>query len=109
MSDAPKTPAELEREVLAAILPDTRMARQAAYIKAEVERRTSARVDISEPRVENGHHLKISDAASGYYETFGVSKYGITPSEIRFGSKFKGGDKVKRIVDATVNKARKLK
>lgn len=83
--------------------------RQAAFIKLVIESRSGGNVDVGQLSNLGGHSVKITDPASGFFESYGVSKYGITPGEIRFGSKHKGGDKFMALVRATINKAKKLR
>lgn len=99
---------ERPREAPVAVaVPQT--TRRAEFVKEEIERRTGGKVSIGPLSKEGGHHLIVEDPASGHRETFGVSRYGITPGEVRFGSSGQGGDKFIRVLRATINKAGKIK
>ncbi len=114
-----RTPDQLRREIDQCLALDpsspspdpseTRMTRQARFVKEEIERRTGGTVEVGPISSLGGHSLDVRDPGSGHRQTFGVSKYGITPGTVWFGSKHKGGDKFIKILRATINRAGKVK
>ena len=62
-------------------------------------------VELTEPNSAGARRIEIRHAASGYYERFGLSRYGVTSTEVDFGSKYRGADKVQRKVKTAKNKA----
>lgn len=104
----PKTTARLNQEIAEFLsggdessAPIT--ARQAAFVKREVEGKTDGTVQVE--TMDDGHRLIVDDPTSGHHETFGVSRYGITPGSVRFGDKYREGDKFIKILRAAIKKA----
>lgn len=103
-----KTPAQLDAEIAAELGPSKPLTtRQAEYIRDQLAP-FDGEVTIMDPSSGGGHHIIIEHKESGHRETYGVSKYGITPGEVRYGSKFRGADKFDKKMRAVINKAKKL-
>lgn len=119
-----KTSAQLESEIKAAlsgddgttnVLPPWQqtshplVTRRAWLIKALLEDpKVGGKVTIGELTSAGGHSMTIEHLPSHFMERFGVSKYGITSAEVRYGSRHLGADSFARKMKIAINKAKKL-
>lgn len=91
---ARKSAAQLSSEVAEFLAGEGPLTtRQAKYLKHRIEAESGGTVTIGELGDWGGHRITIEHKPSGHRETFGVSKYGIAPSEVRFGSGHAEGSK----------------
>ena len=106
-----KSAAQLDQEIMDALThfdarPDV-LLRRAEFVQRALVGDGGV-VEISDPNSTGARRITISHPASGHYETFGVSKYGIPPNEVRFGDAYKGARKFSARMRTVINKAKRI-